>query len=215
MVDTATAGQPIPKALVDGFQSGTWIWTPEIDNTNTPVETIAFRKTYTSPAGKSSSSALVLITADNLFTLFVNGRFVGASPNETEIWKNAMLFNVALEPVSNVFAVIGTNSYDPVTHAAGLLATSEITFSDGTTNLLQTDGLWLASKESPENFASPSFDDSQWDKAALVAPYGKGPWASQVIMPTGPIPPVTTLSISATTTMYVLITGFFSRIPCV
>lgn len=78
MVDTI-AGQHVPNELVDGFHSGIWIWTPEMDINNAPQETIAFRRTYTPPAGKYSSSALVLIPADSLFSLSINGQFAGVS----------------------------------------------------------------------------------------------------------------------------------------
>lgn len=200
----ATTG-PIPAALVASFQTSSWIWTPETDLANAPAGIRAFRRTYTPPAGKSPSSALVLITVDNLFSLFVNGQFAGAPPNTTDVWKQSQIFNVPLNPGPNLFAVITENLRDATTGkefgAAGLLAAIQVTFSDGTTSFIKSDASWRGVRTVPQDFAAPTFDDSPWNTAVVITPYGTGVWGSQVSLPSpNAIPPLLSLSVSSTST---------------
>ncbi len=56
-----------------------WIWTPEATSPVAPAEPRAFRTTRTPPEGRTAQSAEILITADDLFRLWVNGDFIGES----------------------------------------------------------------------------------------------------------------------------------------
>ncbi|CAK5283525.1 unnamed protein product [Mycena citricolor] len=60
-----------------GFTSASWIWlsTPSSSpfTHNAPAGTASFLKLLPTPPNKSASSALITITADDSFTLWVNG----------------------------------------------------------------------------------------------------------------------------------------------
>ncbi|KDR75331.1 hypothetical protein GALMADRAFT_211560 [Galerina marginata CBS 339.88] len=186
----------ISSALASTFNTGSWIWTNETEFPNAPAADRAFRKIYNTPTGKVAASATVVITADDLFTLYVNGQSTGSSPNVPDIWKSAQVFNVSLNSSLNLFAVFATNrpAIGGGDGPAGLLAAIQVNFLDGTSALISTDSSWLASKTIPDNFQSPSFNDSQWPAAVIEAKYGSGVWGSQVIIAPPSTIPTPTLS---------------------
>jgi alpha-L-rhamnosidase len=196
----------LPTALVDAFRRALWIWTLETGLPNVPTGDRAFRRTFTTPAGKVATSALVLLTVDNEFFFYVNGIFVGSSPNGTD-WTSAQTYSVTLAPRSNLFAIRGINFPDETTEGpspAAVLATVQITFSDGTTTILSSDSSWLSTQGLPTNFESPAFDDSQWVDATVIGQYGTNIWANNVHVPANAAPtiilPVPTSSIAPSST---------------
>lgn len=183
----------LPDTLLSAFRSASWIWTSETGAPNAPAEDRAFRKTFTSPAGKVATSALVLLSVDDRFSFYVNGNLVGSSSTTVDNWKTAQKFTVPLASGSNLFAIRGTNLADVGTGGpgpAGVLAAIQITFSDGTTSVLSSDASWRSIKVIPTNFQSPSLDDSQWAAAAVLSQYGSGPWGTQVAVLTDTAPTI-------------------------
>ncbi|KAJ7827047.1 hypothetical protein B0H14DRAFT_1242572 [Mycena olivaceomarginata] len=61
---------------------GTWIWSTSDGEYAAPPGTVGLRKNVVTPSGKSVQSATILLTADNTFSLYVNGKYIGAPPNE-------------------------------------------------------------------------------------------------------------------------------------
>ncbi|KAG6918731.1 hypothetical protein DXG01_012216 [Tephrocybe rancida] len=185
-------GQAVPDALATSFRAASWIWTSETGAPNAPAGDRAFRKTYTSPSGKTAVSALVLLTVDDQFTFYVNGNPLGSSPTTQDIWKTSQKFSTSLNPNSNLFAVRATNLADVSTGGsgpAGLLAAIQITFSDGTTAIITSDASWRSIKTIPSNFQSPSLDDSSWAAASVITQYGSGPWGTSVALPSADASP--------------------------
>ncbi|KAG6854967.1 hypothetical protein C0991_009790 [Blastosporella zonata] len=174
--------------LLTAFKTGTWIWT--VDGAPplflAPPGDRFFRRTYSPPAGKTAILAEVIITADNKYSLFVNGTLVGASPADVNSWENAQGYMMPLYPGPVLFAVEGTNA--PTTtgaaNAAGLLAAIRITHSDGTQVIIGTDRQWVSNSLPVPAFQQPETDDSTWVPAILIAKFGSGPWASSVTAPT-------------------------------
>lgn len=173
-----------PTTVADPtFTSANWIWSSETASPSAPAQPRAFRKTFTAPSGKTLQSAKIVITVDDLFTLYVNGNNVGAAPDETDVWKSGQRFTVSLSGSSVVFAVLGTNRPDATSGGdspAGLLASILIVFTDGTTTTINSDTSWKVSKTVPDGFESPSFDDSSWGAATSLGTYGANPWGTQV-----------------------------------
>ncbi|KAF8069110.1 hypothetical protein FPV67DRAFT_1106939 [Lyophyllum atratum] len=188
------AGQLIEQrqavdALVQSFQSASWIWTSEAESPIAPVADRAFRRTYDPPTGKSASFADIIITADDQFALYVNGGLAGSTLHADDEfgWKTAWRYHVPLGSKRNVFAVHGVNLHDRNTgqdSPAGLLVAIQITQSDGSTTMLTSDSNWRISKDIPVNFEASSFDDSSWDSASSIGNYGVNPWARNVVIPT-------------------------------
>ncbi|KAJ6451769.1 bacterial alpha-L-rhamnosidase-domain-containing protein [Mycena sanguinolenta] len=186
----------VPFALSSAFRTAFWIWTPEADPPNAPPGNYAFRRTYVSPSGKNAASATIIITVDDLFTLYVNGAGVASSPNLTNGWQSAQIVHVPhLNASSNLFAVLGTNAPngDP-TNPAGLLAAIQITFDDGTYDIFTSDSTtWHTTASIPADFQSPGLDDSDWPFAVSLGQYGVDPWDTQVLL-AAPAPTTPTLT---------------------
>lgn len=162
------------------LQGSSWIWTPEATTPVAPAEERAFRRTIDTPAGKTATSAEILVTADDLFRLHVNGELLGETSGATNEWQQSRLYTVALEPDRNVVAVSTDNGEGS---PAGLVAVVRVTYSDGTSALVRTGTGWKGSKVVEPGFADPDLDDSAWGPAVVQAAYGSGPWGSNVRPP--------------------------------
>ena len=166
-----TYGLPVPRLQPPPRKpKAQWIWTGHTAGT----QTVYARRVVV--LTRRPRSARLTVTADDCFTLFVNGQQAAASPPNTEQgWTHVHFLNVAsrLHAGRNVIAVRGFNSGG----AAGILARLDV---DGQT--LQTDSHWkaLEAATEPPGWASPSFDDTVWPSATVIAPLGSGPWGSQL-----------------------------------
>jgi hypothetical protein len=80
-------------------------------------------------AGKSIESARLVITADNSFEVWVNGRLAGAGGD----FNQAFVLEIAtlLKPGANMLAVAADNGAE-TPNPAGLIGSLAIRFSDGT-----------------------------------------------------------------------------------
>ncbi|KAG6888774.1 hypothetical protein C0995_006103 [Termitomyces sp. Mi166 len=175
--------------LATAFKTSTWIWTAD----GAPPLLLAppgeryFRRTYVPPTGKTAVLAEIIITADNKFSLYVNGALVGISPPDPDSWEKAQGYRMALSPGPVVFAVSATNAPAATVggvNAAGLLIAVRITHSDATQVLFGTDKTWRSNIMLVPSFQSPTLDDSKWDLATELDKFGKGPWALSVTLPT-------------------------------
>jgi alpha-L-rhamnosidase len=167
------------KAPVLSLQDASWIWYPEGNPADSaPAGTRYFRRTFDLPAGEQISPAELQITADDAFTVYVNGQVMAQSPAVGDAWRSASTVDVAsaLRPGSNVIAVSATNAY---AGPAGLIA--KLVPID-----LVTDGSWKAANAVASGWEQPGFDDSAWPAARLAAAYGSGPWGSSVSAPPPP-----------------------------
>ncbi|KAF4609447.1 hypothetical protein D9613_012948 [Agrocybe pediades] len=177
------------QALAIDFTNSKWIWTNEGDaNGNQPAGSRAFRREYNAPAGKSALSANVIITADNGYTLYLNGKQVGTGHNFHE----AQAYCVRLAPSCNVFAVNATNDLT-VRNPASLIATIEIKYTDGSVETVVTDSTWYTTTTVPAGFEQVGFDDSAWQAATVEGNYGVAPWGA-VSIPSSSTPPPLSLT---------------------
>ena len=163
-----------------------WIWSHDIRQ-EVPGEVVYLRKTF---EVKDVKSATVAITADNVYDLYVNGRFVGSDPQ----WEEMEVYDVAalLKPGKNVLAVKGKNDDGP--GPAGLVAQLTVTDAAGQRTTIETDGTWKISRTPPFRWERPEFDDTKWAAATDLGEIGKtGPWgmpkvAGAVLQPGPPQP---------------------------
>ena len=77
------------------------------------------RSGYTLPAVKAAASAEIVITADDSYRLWVNGRLLGSTAGAENEWQQSRRFETALDPARNVIAVRTTNGAGS---PAGLIA---------------------------------------------------------------------------------------------
>ncbi|KAF8884500.1 hypothetical protein BD779DRAFT_778337 [Infundibulicybe gibba] len=176
--------QPSPAALAAIFQSSFWIWQGTEALTGVPSGDWAFRKTLpisTAPARE----AIALLTVDDGFQLYHNGQFIGE--NSTLGWQMATAVRVNLDPGPNVFAIRAHNSPSRGNpngnSSAGLLASIQILYTDGTTTTISSDDTWYVAQPLPDGFQLPSFDDTAWPSATTLVKHGSGPWGYIALPP--------------------------------
>ncbi|KAJ7460971.1 lectin [Mycena galericulata] len=164
------------------FTDAEWIWTNEVVNGVAPPGFRAFRRTYTPPPGQTPTSATIIITTDNAYTLYVNGVLVGSGNN----FPVAQTYTVALAPAPEVvFAVYAENTLT-VENPAGLLAAIEINTAECNCTagvMFVTDGSWKSNTGTPAGFQLPGYDDSTWPAATVEGPYGMAPWGTITVSP--------------------------------
>ena len=143
--------------------TGTWIWN------DTPVEDAWFRKTI--DVGENVASAKLAITADNIYSLYVNGSEVGSDSD----WTGIEVYDIAsyLKPGRNVIAVKAT---DPGAGIGALLVEGAVTYEDGTALLIGTDGTWKISLTQTPGWTSIDLDDSGWKTPREIGKPPIGPW---------------------------------------
>jgi predicted GH43/DUF377 family glycosyl hydrolase len=160
-----------------------WLWYPEgpAGGADMPDGAVRyFRKTADLASGAVEHASIVT-TADDQFTLFVNGSEVARSPQITNPWQTAVGVDVTalLRAGANSLAAVATNGTGP----AGFLCALEIRTADGAVRNVVTDGSWRSSDTHEVGWEQPGFDDSSWPVALAQVAYGSGPWGSAVTMP--------------------------------
>ena len=67
------------------------------------------------------------------------------------------------------------------TSFSGMIAELEMSFQDGSTQLISTDKSWRASNLEPANWEKDPAVSASWPAAVEQYRYGTGPWGSDVI----------------------------------
>ncbi|WP_146113445.1 hypothetical protein [Paenibacillus sp. PCH8] len=118
----------------------------------------------------SNNEGNITLTADNEFTLFINGKQTGNGND----WTKAYTFPIAIQTGTNVIAVQAKD----LGLYAGLLAD----LSYGDENLV-TDFNWKVSERYIQGWEQPKFDDTSWSRASDFGRYGSDPWKKISGMP--------------------------------
>ncbi|KAJ7616447.1 hypothetical protein FB45DRAFT_934261 [Roridomyces roridus] len=175
------------------FPSARWIWTDVLSSTGTvPKSTRVFRRTWAPPTGGEPASADIIITAENEYTLYVNGFEVGSGTN----WKVAGHYTVNFAPGTRVI-LVAVSASNLATSAAGVLMEMEVNMLPGGRNNCTagvygyTDALWRSTLDViPDGWQLPGFDDSTWPLVVDEGSYpDASPWGSSVSI-AAPSPPV-------------------------
>jgi alpha-L-rhamnosidase len=167
-----TYGLPLPaaKAPTVAASQASWIWA----GTTKDEQTIDLRRTFELKA--LPKSATLYLTADNFFTLFVNGKEVdhsAADPNNINVWQHVHTVDLMpyLAAGKNTLAVRAVNAGG----VAGFVARLELPGQAA----VETDGTWKVSSEASttDEWTAIGFDDSAWSPATVVAPLNGGVWS--------------------------------------
>lgn len=165
-----------------------WIWLKEetiVLGKGVKPGTWYFRKVFQLEA--KPAKAVMDIGCDDSFTVWINGRKVGAS--ETKYFtKRVYAYDVAqyLQAGNNIIAVEGVNQLDAVArNQANTAAALMLQVVDGTgRDLVHTDASWKASDEQAEDWNKLAFDDSGWTRPMHVwalninGPFDNAVWES-------------------------------------
>jgi alpha-L-rhamnosidase len=177
-------GSPATTPSLTGAR---WIWYPEGDPASSePASTRYLRRTIDLGSGAITRGQFTL-TADDAFTLYVNGTKIVSSPQGKDAWKQERLEDVtsALRPGANTIAIQATNTTEG---PAGVVGRLHVERSGAGPLDVVTDGSWKAAQTVPDGWEQPGFDDSSWPAAKDAAAYGSGPWGDQVVQPSPPVP---------------------------
>jgi hypothetical protein len=164
------ASQP---AETNPLAQARWIWSSDAANASisAPPGKRYFRYAFEIKPDKVIQSAQVAMTADNSFELFVNGFPVGTGNNFNVI--TTMDVGPQLQPFANVLEVVADNG-DDKPNPAGLIGVLRIYFSDGGTQVINTDGAWLGALTK----------DGDWTHHALdLGPHDMAPWNLKGLAP--------------------------------
>ncbi len=147
-----------------------WFWHP----TETGIrKTVYFRKKLILPENKSVTSALMRLTADNMFTAYFNNVELGSGSSWQEIYD----FDVSdIIKNENIIAIEAANT---IGNVCGLLFSLKINFDDGSEMYIGADKSTKGWKTTNKNFSGWekfSFNDSGWDEIKLLGDYETGSW---------------------------------------
>ncbi len=155
------------------FDKAHWIWHR---GAGEAAGTWYFQKGFTFPAGQKPKRAQVIITCDNLWTLYVNGEQVGKSASTPESWKHPRILEVGKHLVieQNAVAVRATNT---APGPAGLLLKLRVEFEDGKTFELVSDEGWIGTPFPEQGWRENGFTSGEgWAPVTVVGPYTIPPW---------------------------------------
>jgi hypothetical protein len=142
-----------------------WIWYPE-----TPIADNAtrfFRRTF--EVQRRVRRARVIVTGDDAFTLWLNGREVakGGQPMLREVDVTRLL-----RQGRNVLAVSVFNAVAP----AGLLLELRLEDSAGRVQRVFSDSSWRCSTQESPHWQEVDYDHSRWAQAVVQGDVFAGPW---------------------------------------
>jgi len=151
-----------------------WIWFEEGKRgLAVPPGDRYFRRTFVLPEGRSIAKAVLFLTADNSFTLFVNGKRRGRGSGFNQLFRFDL--RDQLHAGRNVLALAVTNA-GATANPAGLIGILKVTFENGAPLVLVTDGEWKSAKTASGKWTEPDYDDSSWTRVRVLGKYGIKPW---------------------------------------
>lgn len=167
-----------------------WIWC--VQKPSTPLSSLPegvcyFRTGVAVTEQARILSADLIVTADNLYEVAINGKPVGGNLSEPNAWNRPRRFDVAalLTAGDNVIAVEAANT---IPGPAGLLLKLRVVLSDGQAVERFTDSSWRCLATEEPNWRQLDFNDQAWLAAAEMAPFGAGPWG-RLTVPAAAEPP--------------------------
>ena len=165
------------------FDEAKWIW-PSFGS-NGDLNSMSagvgyFRAEITVPESPSLELAEVIVTADNLFVLYLNGQSVGESETDNNAWHKPKRWDVTnlLVPGRTIVAVEAVNT---LPGPAALIVKLVAKLADGQQIVLASDATWKCSYREESNWQQPDFDDQKWRAAQVVGQFGVSPWGKVAV----------------------------------
>ena len=161
-----------------------WIWYPEGNPAQSaPVGKRYFHRIIHVDEKKVLASAIAGVTADNEFTLWINGKKVSEGDNfHVNVTPPITSF---LKPGDNVLAVAVSNT-GGAANPAGWIGAFDLTYKDGTCEVVKTDNKWSAGLVAQPGWEQATTKPGEWKDALVLGPYAMAPWNRAV--ETQPLP---------------------------
>jgi signal transduction histidine kinase len=162
----ATPALNDPLALV-----GSWIWGARI----VEGEACRFWRAFDIPPDQNVTSARLLVTADNEFTVYLDGRQLGHGAE----WRELFDYNLILlmSPGRHVLAVEAMNPSGP----AGMLLGLRIELANGQRIEIKSDQNWRIVPEEFKSWKEIARPSSAWPAATVVGKLGAQPWWTEPV----------------------------------
>ena len=159
-----------------------WIWYPEGDPASSaPVGTRYFRKSIVVRSDSALTNAMLLLTADNSCTAYINGAQVGQGQDWITVTPAAVA--AQLLPGTNILAIAAANG-GTSPNPAGLIGKLILNYADSQQTTIQMDATWKAANQLQTGWQLPGFDDSSWAATLVLGSYGIRPWGTGVTIQT-------------------------------
>ena len=165
------------------YAKAKWIWNNKDAATSAPPGKVYFRKVIDVKRGLASLKAI--LTADNEFQLFVNGKEVARGEEWTKPVSVELKSNLVIG--KNVIAVIAENTTaTPSPAGFWMHADAKVVASQGPNRdkwVVNSDKTWTCSKAAADGWMTAGFDDSKWEKATDVGGVTNDPWKLVSVLP--------------------------------
>ena len=179
----STANNLIPTGTegsysVNGLDSlGSWIW-----DTNTfDQQTCYFWRTFAIPPNNRVRNAMLIMSADNEYTLFLDGQLIGRVAEWREYWEYDV--TLLMTPGRHVLAVKAYNSFA----AAGMIFGLHVDLEAGDPFEIQSDPGWMVVPQGTRHWETRKTASRTWRPATVVGELGQQPWAlAPEILKAGP-----------------------------
>jgi len=149
---------------------GAWIWDAETFDR----QTCQLWRTFDIPANGEITRARIVITADNEFTLYIDGHEVGRAAEWQELFDYNLL-PLQLAPGRHTVAIKAFN----FARLAGVLLGLRIDLSDGRFIEMKSDKNWKIVPNETKGWERMRTPNATWPAASVVAPIGTAPWWSE------------------------------------
>lgn len=163
-----------------------WIWSPEQEPLTKPAMTVYFRISFEI---ENPQSGEIEITADNKYTVSINGDRIGAGNS----WQELDRYDLKSRLVKgkNVIGVMAENSDGPAGMSARVTIKDKDLDKKDRTVLASTDARWVTSTRYQTGWAAIDADDKAWKPAFVIGEFGKvAPWGNGSKLRTAPAPVV-------------------------
>jgi signal transduction histidine kinase len=169
------------SVVTNNYDVGSWIWASETHD----QQLCRFWRKFEIPEHSLVIRAILRISADNTFRLFLDGREIGRGGEWADLTEYDL--TLLLNPGDHVLAVEAFNNSD----VAGLLFGLRAYLSDGRIIAIDSDQNWKLVPLAATGWVSQTEPGRDWPAATVVGPLGIKPWGFiHKLIHSGPILPV-------------------------
>jgi len=166
--------QEAASAAGNSLGSAKWIWRKEGNPAvAAPAGKRLFRRVVAVDAGSQIESARLVMTADNSFECWVNGRKAGSGDNFGQTYD--MNVTALLKPGANLVAVAAVNATENP-NPAGLIGALTIKYRAGRSQEVATDAAWEVATAAAEPWNTDAAAGGDWSAAMELGLPGMEPW---------------------------------------
>ncbi|MEW4452436.1 DUF1549 domain-containing protein [Bremerella sp. JC817] len=155
-------GKPIAKQADALAVTGSWIWSRTDASNAAAGETISLRKEW--EIAEPITAAYAVVTCDNSYTLYVNGKQLKAGDNWEE--PNLIPLTSLKQGVNEILIVAKNGGSGP--NPAGLFFEAHLSSGDAPAQVLASDATWQWTSEIPAKSGKFTKPPEDWQPAEVV-----------------------------------------------